>query len=265
VTDLPPSLRRYGRQLERAVAADLARRRLRLRVGAVAAALALIVVVLNVLPGGDDRAVAPASAVERAAEALAPPRGQTILHIRMLGRQFEDGRPDIHWENETWIGPGASRTIDRSPEGRVAETEHAGGFDRLWDPDRGRVVEMRSAEPGSLYAPDEKFRDEALAMLRSGQARVAGHERVGRRDALEIVAQGGAQTFLVDARDYTPIELRTRGTGGGTVLRFAVYERLPVDDASRRLLSISAAHVGAPVVRSADAYRAALARLFPNG
>ena len=96
----------------------------------------------------------------------------------------------------------------------------------------GRVLEVRSQEPDSSFG-GEKFRDAALASLRSGQAEVAGHERVGGRDALKIVAQGGAETFLVDARDYTPIELRTRGTGGGTVLRFVAYERLPLTDATR--------------------------------
>ena len=81
---------------------------------------------------------------------------------------------------------------------------------------------------------------------------------------IEIADRPG-QTFLVDARDYTPIELRTRGTGGGTVLRFPVYERLPINADTRRLLSISAAHGGAPVVRDPAAYEAAMRRAFPHG
>ncbi|HET8759385.1 MAG TPA: hypothetical protein VFM58_25425 [Solirubrobacteraceae bacterium] len=71
--------------------------------------------------------------------------------------------------------------------------------------------------------------------------------------------------YIVDARSYDPIELRTQGTGGGTVLRFVTYERLPVTAANRALLSIAAQHGGAPVIRDAAAYQDAIARLFPNG
>ena len=262
MTDLPAGLHRYGRQLERAIAADLGRRRRRLRLGAVAAALAVIAVVVNLLPNGEDgpRGVAPASAVERAAAALQR-KDDTILHVHMVARQYEDGRPDIHWQNEAWIGPDASRTIERSPEGTVAELEHVRGFDRLWDGDR--VLETRAAEPESAFSPDDKFRDQALQLLRDGQARVSGHVRRGGRDALKIVS--GTATFIVDAADYTPIEFRTRGTGGGTVLRFVAYERLPINADTGKLLSISAQHGGAPVVRDPAAYQAALAKLFPHG
>lgn len=266
VADLPRSLERYRHQLERAVAAELARRRrLRLRLGAVGVVLALIVVVLNVLPSGDGGGrglVAPASAVERAAAALQRD-AKTILHVHMVARQYEDGRPDIHWENEWWVGPGGQRMIERSADGRVVETGHADGVDRLWD--GKRVLETRSAEPESSYSPDEKFRAQALQSLRDGHARVAGHVRRGGRDALRIVADGGALTFIVDARTYTPIEFRTRGTGGGTVLRFVTYERLPVNAETKRLLSIAAQHRGAPVVRDAAAYEAAIKKLFPYG
>jgi hypothetical protein len=271
VVDLPRSLDRYRRQLERAIGRDLAlrRRRRRLRLGALAAATAAVVVALNVLPSGDGGSgrlgtVAPATAVERAATALQP-LAKTILHIHMVGRQFEDGRTDIRWEYESWVAPGALRTIQRSPEAWVTETEHANGFDRLWDAEHERVLEVRSQQPDSSYGQEEKFRDEALASLRSGNAEVAGHERVGGRDALKIVVQGGAQTYLVDARDYTPIELRTRGTGGGTVLRFVAYERLPLSDATRDMLSIAAQHPGAPTVRDARAYQATIEEAFPRG
>jgi hypothetical protein len=268
VTELPSSLDRYRHQLERAVAADLRRRlrRMRLRAGAVVAVLALLVVVLNVLPGGDGRrglppAVEPASAVERAAAALRT-EGGTILHIHLVGRQFEDGRPDIRWENEAWLGPDGYRAVETSPEGRVAESEQTGRLQRLWDADAGRVVETRA---DSAFEATDKFREEAIAYLRSGNAKVSGQIRVGGRDAIRIESEVKGQTFIVDARTYTPIEFRTRGTGGGTVLRFPTYERIPLTEDSEQLLSISAQHGGAPVVRDDAAYQAAQARLFPNG
>lgn len=253
----------FRRQLERAVAADLGRRRRRRRVrlGAVAVALGAIVVVLNVLPSGGGNQVAPASALERAAAALARD-DDSIVHVHMLGRQYEDGRPDIHWQDEFWVGPGALRNVETSPEGRVVETEQTRDAERLWD--GKRVLEAPAQDAEISGGPDEKFRGEVLASLRAGNARLVGHVRRDGRDALKIAA-GAGTTYVVDAGTYDPIEFRTRGTGGGTVLRFATYERLPLTDETRPLLSIAAQHGGAPVVRDASAYRAAVARLFPNG
>jgi hypothetical protein len=266
VTDLPDSLLRYRHQLERAVTADLGRRRRRTRLGALALVLGLIVIVVNVIPsGGTDRrlpAVAPASAVERAAAALQRDE-RTILHVHMVGRQYEDGRPDVRWQNEFWSGEGARRSVETSPDGRVVETEQARDAQRIWDGER--VLEAPSPAPGSTPAPNDEFREQVLGELRSGHARVAGHVRRGGRDALRIVLRRAGATYVVDARTYDPIELRTRGTGGGTVLRFVTYERLPVSDQTRGLLSISAQHGDAPVVRDAAAYQDAVTRLFPNG
>ena len=267
VVDLPRALERYRRQLEIAVADDLARRRrLRLRLGLAIAALALIVVVVNVLPGGRSHrplpSVEPASAVERAAAALQSDR-RTILHVRMLGRQYDETRPDIRWENESWVGAGAYRMVETPPAGPVAETEQANGFDRIWDGER--VLEMPAPDDEMSTSPEDKFRAEALEYLRGGHARVTGQVRRDGRQALRIAADRGGQVFIVDAHDYTPIEFRTRGTGGGTVLRFVTYERLPVNDETRRLLSISAQHGDAPVVRDPAAYEDAVARLFAHG
>jgi uncharacterized membrane protein len=266
VSDLPESLLRYRHQLERAVTGDIGRRRRRTRLGALAVVLVLIVVVVNVIPGGGtDRrlpAVAPASAVERAAAALTHD-DRTILHVRMLGRQYDKTMPDIRWSNESWVGAGGYRMVETPPDGPVAETEQAKGFDRIWDGDR--VLEAPAADEEISTSPEDKFRGEALQYLRDGKARVTGKVRRGGRAALRIVAAGGSQTFIVDAHDYTPIEFRTRGTGGGTVLRFVTYERLPVTDETRKLLSISAQHGDAPVVRDAAAYQDAVTRLFPHG
>ena len=263
MSDLPDTLLRYRHQLERAVAADAARRRRRTRLGAVAAILGLIAVVVNVLPGDDaGRGVPRASAIERAAAALAPDE-HSILHVHIRARQFEDGRPDIRWQNEFWIGPSAQRMLETSPDGRVVETEQARESDRLWDGER--VLEAAAQDSEISGGPDEKFREEVLASLRKG-ARVVGRVRRDGREALKIAADArGSHVYVVDARTYDPIEFRTRGTGGGTVLRFVTYERLPITAETRRLLSISAQHGDAPVVRDAAAYQDAVTRLFPHG
>jgi hypothetical protein len=257
---IPPGLDRYRFQLERAVAADLRRRRRR-RAGAVAAAVAAVVVVVNLLPSGGDRpgGVAPASAVERAAQALQPREG-AILHMHMVGRQFEDGRRDLRWEHESWtlVGTGDNRTVQTPPFGPVTETAYADGVESLWDETGGRVIEKRSERSESTPAANGEFRAEALAMLRSPRAKV-------KRERNIVRIAVGQTAYVVDGRTYAPIELRTRGTSGGTVLRFVAYEWLPLEAETEKLLSIAAQHPGAPVVRDAATFDAVQRELFAKG
>jgi hypothetical protein len=109
-----------------------------------------------------------------------------------------------------------------------------------------------------------EFRDQILALLNSGGARVAGHERIEGRDAIEIDSADGHTTYFVDPGTYVPLELRTRGTGGGTTLRFRTYEKLELDG-NGSLLSLRAQHPTARLDRDPADYRAAEARLFPRG
>ena len=108
------------------------------------------------------------------------------------------------------------------------------------------------------------FRDQILALLRSGDARVVGHETVDGQDTIAIVSADGHTTYFVDPESYRPVELRTRGTGGGTALRFRTYETLELG-ANRKLLSLAAQHPGARIDRDPADYQAAQARLFPKG
>jgi hypothetical protein len=259
VTELPPSLQHFRHDLERAVRADVGRRRRR-RAGGVAAVLALVLVVVNLLPSGRETpGVAPASAVERAEQALQPRDGR-ILHFHMVGRQFDKGYPDVTWEHEAWVvmGESRTRTVQTDPQGRVVESARSPEAESLWDPEGERIVETPVPKGEPEGAEDDQFRAQAIELLRSGKARVT--ERTD--DTVLIEGKGGRQSFLVDADDYRPIELRTRGTTGGTVLRFEAYEWLPLDE---ELLTLQAQHPGAPVVRDPQAYRALSDRLFPNG
>jgi hypothetical protein len=119
--------------------------------------------------------------------------------------------------------------------------------------------ETPSADPTS-----SGFRGEILALLRSGDARVVGHETTDGRDTIAIASADGNTTYYVDPGSYRPVELRTRGTDGGTALRFRTYETLPLD-ANRGLLSLAAQHPDARVDRDPAAYQAAEQRLFPKG
>jgi hypothetical protein len=108
------------------------------------------------------------------------------------------------------------------------------------------------------------FRGQILALLRSGEARVVGHRRLEGQDTIEIASADGHTTYFVDPGSYRPVELRTRGTDGGTALRFRTYETLD-RGADPSLLSLAAQHPGARIDRDPAHYQAADARLFPNG
>jgi hypothetical protein len=82
----------------------------------------------------------------------------------------------------------------------------------------------------------------------------------------EHETRGGPGAAPLSFNDAAPpVELRTRGTGGGTVLRFVAYDSLPLNAETEKLLSIAAQHPGAPVVRDAVAYRQLQQELFANG
>jgi len=116
-----------------------------------------------------------------------------------------------------------------------------------------------TADPGS-----GDFRSQILALLRSGEARVVGHRTIDGQDTIEIASADGHTTYYVDPETYRPVELETRGTDGGTALRFRTYETLD-SDASSDLLSLEAQHPGARIDRDPAHFDAAQERLFPHG
>ena len=130
-----------------------------------------------------------------------------------------------------------------------------------------RMRAAKKAAARSTPDPDPgsgSFRDQILALLNSGGAHVAGHATIDGQDAIEIDSADGHTTYFVDPASYAPIELRTRGTDGGTALRFRTYETLALDGNSG-LLSLEAQHPTAKVDRDAADYQAAETRLFPHG
>jgi hypothetical protein len=108
------------------------------------------------------------------------------------------------------------------------------------------------------------FRGQILALLRSGDAHVVGHRRIDGQDTIEIASADGHTTYYVDPGSYRPVELRTRGTDGGTALRFRTYETLELG-ANRSLLSLTAQHPDARIDSNPAHYQAAETRLFPHG
>jgi hypothetical protein len=327
MTALPPTLDRFGGQLEHALRRDVASRRRRrrvLRVAALSAAAGAVALgLLSVLP-----ARAP-SVVERAAAALQASE-DTILHFELRGEQRNPDGSIVTWRSETWqlqVAPYTRRQIEVGPEGVRAETLTSGERAQLYDartntiyvgpaeeeaptqrparllgpgPEPGtvrvRVEQYRitpdgsvrtvsgivvvsedeakrmlerfddAQEPRSVSSPvEEPFRAEILGLLESGAAHEAGRIEIKGREAIRIVSSDGRQVYLVDAETYVPLEWATAGNGGGVTLRFPVYEELPVDAESLRLLELEAQYPEARVERDPDAYRTAEARLFPHG
>jgi len=108
------------------------------------------------------------------------------------------------------------------------------------------------------------FRDQILELLRSGEARVVGHRTIDGQDTIEIASADGHTTYFVDPASYRPVELRTRGTDGGTALRFRTFETLD-PGANGSVLSLTAQHPNARIDRDPAHYLAADERLFPHG
>jgi hypothetical protein len=122
-----------------------------------------------------------------------------------------------------------------------------------------------SSDSGSTADPGSPaFREQILALLSSGGARVDGHKTIDGHDTIEISSEDGHTTYYVDPASYNPVELDTAGRGGGVSLRFHTYDALP---AARNdsLLDLEAQHPHARVDRSPSDYEAAQTRLFPHG
>ena len=324
MTALPPSLDRFGGELENAVGRDLRRRHTRRRVVRGAAVLAVAgaaaLGLLNGLTGGGP------SVVQRAAAALESDGG--ILHYRMDAEQQNGDGTSVTWHSETWqlrVDPFTRRQIEVGSDGIRAESVTQGDTNELYDARTGTIYiatseQLRAARmpkieivsksrlerlTGSTHVSAayvmrngagavkviataqgakrlrrqvareraressgpgvDEFRAGILALLDSGRVRVTGHVTVDGRDAIRLESLAGTKVYVVDAATYDPIEWTTTGNGGSVTLRFPVYEQLPVDTESLKLLDLEAQHPDAQVVRGAEAYSKAEARLYPHG
>jgi hypothetical protein len=322
MTELPPTLNRFGDELENAVRRDLGsrrRRRYALRGAAVLAAAAAVALgVLSALPAGGP------SVVKKAAAALAA--DDSILHYQVNAVQDNGDGTTATWSSETWqllVAPYTRRQIQVDPRDPRAEALTSGDTTELYDSSNDtiyittseqlratriptmqivsqsqlqklvhnpkvtaayrilpgtnrpvivttkagakRVREQLARESDNTSGAPEDFRSDILALLQSGKVQVVGHVTVDGRDAIKLQSPDGKHVYLVDAQTYDPIEWTTKGTTGGVTMRFPVYEKLPVDDQSKALLSLQAQHPGARVVRDVKAYEAADSRLYPHG
>ena len=254
---LPPSLVRFERQLEAAIrdhpdlhdddiesepagAAATSRRWPGLVVVAGAAAAVAVVALLS-LPSSQS----PASAVERAASVLTA-ADDTILHVVVADTVGDNSTA----RTESWqrlSPPYDRREIVPDGHGGVrAEFGWANGVLQQYDPRTNTITEISDAE-----APTEAdlgmsrlefFRDQMLDLLRSGEAQASDVSSLDGRDVIHITAPERRMSMIVDAHTYEPVEWSIEERGQTISIRFEVYERLPVNDANLRLVSITASH-----------------------
>jgi hypothetical protein len=242
VNTLPTSLARFESQLEAAVRRDLVRRprRIALRlalIAAVAGAGALGVV--SALPGDDP------SAVARAAAVLNPP-GDTILHTVVVTTTIDRTGTRSAGRTESWQRNAPPYDAREISDGRELAT--ANGRPEAYLP---RTNTIYTLAPGSIApapARDTGFPGRMRELVRLGEAREAERLIVGGREAVRIVSSDAKLELVVDAETFAPIELRTVGDDGTTVVsRFETYELLPATPANLALLSLRAQHPDAVV------------------
>jgi outer membrane lipoprotein-sorting protein len=140
MTALPPSLDRFGPELENAVRRDLGTRRRRRRTVRAAAVLAVVAAaalgLLSALGTGGP------SIVQRAAAALQS-SDDTILHYRFDATQRNGDGTVVTWKQETWqlrVAPYTRRQIavDGS-DGIRAESVSSDGTNELYDSRTGTI------------------------------------------------------------------------------------------------------------------------------
>jgi hypothetical protein len=153
MTDLPPTLDRFGAELETAVRRDLRGRRMRRRVGggavvlAVAAAVALGL--LSALPSGGP------SVVQRAAAALRS-SDDSILHYRIDATQQNGDGTTAGWSEETWqllVPPYTRRQIEIEAGSPRAESLSRGGLNELYDSGNNMIYVATSKQLRAVDMP----------------------------------------------------------------------------------------------------------------
>jgi outer membrane lipoprotein-sorting protein len=321
---LPPSLDRFGDELENAVHRDLGSRRRRRRAVRGAAVLAVVAAaalgLLSVFGSSGP------SVVDRAAAALQS-SSDSILHYRFDATQQNGDGTTATWSQETWlllVPPYTRRQIALDTDAPRAESVSRDDLNELYDAGSDTIYIATSAQLRAARMPKieivsqskleqltgsskvsaaylvakggsgykvlatevgarrlrrelthpqgqtsgvlpEEFRSQILALLESGKVHVVGHVEVDGRDAIKLESLDGKKIYIVDASTYDPIEWATTGIRGGVTLHFSVYEELPVDSDSMKLLSLQDQYPNAQVVRGAKPYIAAESRLYPHG
>jgi outer membrane lipoprotein-sorting protein len=168
MTGLPPTLERFGAELEDAARRDLGSRRRRRRT--IRGAAVLAVVAAAALGLSSALTTRGPSAVERAAAALQS-SDDTILHFQMDAVQQNGDGTTASWHSETWqllVAPYTRRQIQLGSDGIRAESVTEGDTNELYDAGNDTIYVATSQELRDANMPEIKI------VSQSELARVAG-------------------------------------------------------------------------------------------
>jgi hypothetical protein len=180
MTGLPPTLERFGAELEDAVRRDLGHRRRRRRtvratvILAVAAAGALGL--LNALTNGGGPSV-----VERAAAALQA-SDDTILHFQMNAVQQNGDGTSVSWHSETWqllVAPLTRRQVEVGSDGIRAESVSQGDSNELYDSSDDTIYIATSQELRDANMPKITIVSQSKLAKLTGDPNATGAYLVG--------------------------------------------------------------------------------------
>jgi hypothetical protein len=153
MSDLPPTLVRFGADLERAVRRDLSHRLVRRRTMRGAAILAVVAAGALGLLSALTRS--GPSVVERAAAALQS-SDDTILHYQIDAEQQNGDGTSVAWHSETWqllVAPYTRRQIQVGSDGIRAESLTQGDTNELYDSSNNTIYSATSQELRAARMP----------------------------------------------------------------------------------------------------------------
>ncbi len=268
MTELPESLRRFETKLAAAATCDVRRsarrKRVAWRFGAVAGAgLAVFAAlsVINVFGAGGP------SIVGRAVAALAE-RAEAIVHVVMVETQDTGNGTTVEWRWESWettSEPCALRSIQTQPDGSVIDSVIKDDRIQLYSRAGGVIYDVVNTAGAWDKRVFEDFRRTATRFLESGRAQVKGEVAVDGRAGIEIASDDGSEAYVIDEATGAPIEWRTTGDSGSSILRFPVFEEMPATQENMRMFDLTVFNPDVPVDHDLDHYEDFQKNSWPKG
>jgi hypothetical protein len=151
---LPPTLDRFGAELENAVRRDLGSRRRRRR--AIRGAVVLAVAAASALGLLSAFGTGGPSVVDRAAAALQS-SNDSILHYQMNAEQQNGDGTSVSWSSETWqllVRPYTRRQIEIDADAPRAESMTSGDLNELYDASNDTIYVATSEHLRAARMPD---------------------------------------------------------------------------------------------------------------
>jgi hypothetical protein len=179
MTGLPPTLERFGAELENAVRLDAGRRRRRRR---MVRGSALVAVVAAAALGLSSTLTGRGpSVVERAAAALQS-SDDTILHYRLNAEQQNGDGTSVGWHSETWqllVAPYTRRQIEVGSDGVRAESLTQGDANELYDAGNDTIYIATSQELRDANMPKITIVSQSKLAKLTGDPSATGAYLVG--------------------------------------------------------------------------------------